>query len=104
MSASDPKPSLSTRWKVLTRSLSAKLILLLFAGMAVIFALQGYLNIRLHRENLEAATLLSAERESDIIKRSTSYYMMHNDREGLYHAMSTVASEPGVVRIRVINQ
>jgi len=40
--------------------------------------------------------LLSAERESDIIKRSTSYYMLHNDREGLYHAMSTVASEPGV--------
>lgn len=104
MSASDRKPPLSSRWNVLTRSLSAKLILLLFAGMAVIFALQGYLNIRLHRENLEAATLLSAERESDIIKRSTSYYMLHNDREGLYHAMSTVASEPGVVRIRVINQ
>ena len=103
MFASDSKPYLN-RWNVLTRSLSAKLILLLFAGMAVIFALQGYLNIRLHRENLEAATLLSAERESDIIKRSTSYYMLHNDREGLYHAMSTVASEPGVVRIRVINQ
>jgi two-component system, NtrC family, sensor kinase len=104
MPTSGSKPSFSNRWTVLTRSLSAKLIFLLIIGMAVIFALQGYLNIRLHRKNLEAATLLSAERESDIIKRSTSYYMLHNDREGLYHAMSTVASEPGVVRIRVINQ
>ncbi len=104
MFESDPKPPSSSRWAGLTRSLSAKLILLLIAGMVVIFGLLGYLNIRLHRHNLEAATLLSAERESDIIKRSTSYYMLHDDREGLYHAMSTVASEPGVVRIRVINQ
>jgi two-component system, NtrC family, sensor kinase len=104
MFVSNPRPPQSSRWAGLTRSLSAKLILLLIAGMIIIFALQGYLNIRLHRQNLEAATLLSAERESDIIKRSTSYYMLHNDREGLYHAMSTVASEPGVVRIRVINQ
>ncbi|HET7841711.1 MAG TPA: ATP-binding protein, partial [Terriglobia bacterium] len=104
MFESESRPSGSTRWAVITRSLSAKLILLLIAGMVVIFVLLGYLNIRLHRQNLEAATRLSAERESDIIKRSTSYYMLHDDREGLYHAMSTVASEPGVVRIRVINQ
>lgn len=103
MPAPEAKPSNSRRWTSFTRSLSAKLILLLIAGMVVIFALQGYLNIRLHRQNLEAATLLSAERESDIIKRSTSYYMLRNDRDGLYNAMSTVAHEPGVVRIRVIN-
>ena len=96
-----PAAGRSTHW---TRSLSAKLIVLLVASMVVIFGLLGYLNIRLHRQHLEAATLVSAERVSDVIKRSTSYYMLRNDREGLYHTMSTMADEPEMVRIRVINQ
>jgi two-component system, NtrC family, sensor kinase len=103
MTARESKPPSPSRWAGLTHSLSAKLIFLLLAGMVTIFVLLGFLNIRLHRQNLEAATLLSAERESDIIKRSTSYYMLHNDREGLYDVIRTVASEPGMVRIRVIN-
>ncbi|MGB2605514.1 MAG: hypothetical protein WBC78_18080, partial [Candidatus Sulfotelmatobacter sp.] len=76
-------------WKRLTHSISAKLIGSLLAVMVVIFALLGYLNIRLHRQHLETATLASAERVSDVIKRSTTYYMLRNDREGLYHAIQT---------------
>src|SRR5215470_3150087 len=87
-----------------TRSLSAKLITLLLTAMVVIFALLGYLNIRLHRQHLEAATLSSAERVSDVIKRSTTYYMLRNDREGLYHAMQTMADEPGMVKVRIFDQ
>ena len=60
------------RWKRLTHSLSAKLISLLLMVMTGTFALFGYLNVRLHRQHLEAATLTSAERVSDVIKRSTS--------------------------------
>jgi two-component system, NtrC family, sensor kinase len=88
----------------LTRSLSTRLIALLVAAMAATFGLLGYLNIRLHRQHLESATLASAERVSDVIKRSTSYYMLRNDREGLYHIINAIANEPGVVRIRIINQ
>ncbi len=91
------------RW-LPSRSLSAKLIMLLLAALVGIFALLGYLNIRLHREHLEAATLASAERVSDLIKRSTSYSMMRNDREGLYQMMSTIAGEPGVVRVRIFDE
>jgi two-component system, NtrC family, sensor kinase len=64
----------------------------------------GYLNIRLHRQHLEAAALTSAERVSDVIKRSTTYYMLRNDREGMYHAMATMADEPGMVRVRIFDQ
>ena len=103
MSAPETNPA-SNRWSRVARSLSARLIVLLVAAMIGIFALLGYLNIRLHRQHLENATLVSAERVSDVIKRSTSYYMLRNDREGLYHTMSTMANEPGMVRIRVINQ
>jgi two-component system, NtrC family, sensor kinase len=100
----EPNSPAPGRWTRASRSLSAKLIVLLVAAMVGIFALLGFLNIRLHRRHLEAATLVSAERVSDVIKRSTSYYMLRNDREGLYHVMSTMAHEPGMVRIRVINQ
>jgi two-component system, NtrC family, sensor kinase len=104
MPVSKARSAASSRWARVTGSLSARLILLLLAAMIGIFTLLGYLNIRLHRRHLESATLVSAERVSDVIKRSTSYYMLRNDREGLYHTMSTMANEPGMVRIRVINQ
>ena len=39
-----------------------------------------------------------------MIKRSTTYYMLRNDREGMYHAMATMADEPGMVRVRIFDQ
>jgi two-component system NtrC family sensor kinase len=72
--------------------------------MVIIFTLLGYLNVRLSRQHLEAATLVSAERVSDVIKRSTTYHMLRNDREGLYHFMRTIADEPGMVRVRIFDR
>ncbi len=95
-------PNYRRKW--LTNSISAKLIGSLSAVMVVIFALLGYLNIRLHRHHLEAATLSSAERVSDVIKRSTTYYMLRNDREGLYHSIQTIADEPGMIKVRIFDQ
>jgi two-component system NtrC family sensor kinase len=91
-------------WQRLTHSLGVKLISLLLAIMVLVFALLGYLNIQLHRQHLEASALTSAERVSDVIKRSTTYYMLRNDREGMYHAMSTMADEPGMVRVRIFDK
>ncbi|MGO9404014.1 MAG: sensor histidine kinase [Terriglobales bacterium] len=91
-------------WTRLTNSVSAKLIGSLLAVMLVIFALLGFLNIRLHRQHLEAATLASAERVSDVIKHSTTYYMLRNDREGLYNAIQTMTDEPGMVKVRILDQ
>ena len=92
------------RWLRLTLTLSAKLNILLLGAMVVIFALLGYLNVRLHRQHLEQNTLLSAERVSDVIKHSTTDYMLRNDREGLYHSMQTMAAEPGMEKIRIFDQ
>ena len=69
-----------SRWLRLTLTLSAKLNILLLGAMVVIFALLGYLNVRLHRQHLEQNTLLSAERVSDVIKHSTTDYMLRNDQ------------------------
>jgi len=87
----------------LTHSLSAKLITWLLASLLIIFGLLGYLNVRLHRQHLEAATLTSAERVSDVIKRSTTYYMLRYDREGLYRTVQTMADEPGMAKVRIFD-
>lgn len=93
-----------SRWLRLTQSLSTKLNVLLLSAMMVIFALLGYLNVRLHRQHLEQNTLLSAERISDVIKQSTTSYMLRNDQEGLYHSIQTMAAEPGMEKIRIFDQ
>jgi two-component system, NtrC family, sensor kinase len=84
--------------------LSTKLIALLLGAMVVIFALLGYLTIQLQRQHLEAATLLSAERMSDVIRRSTSEFMLRNDRNDLRELISTVAAEPGMIRVRILDR
>ena len=84
--------------------LGTKLIILLLGAMLGIFSLLGYLTLRLQRQHMEAATLLSAERISDVIRRNTTEYMLRNDRDGLHHAISAMANEPGVVRLRVFDR
>lgn len=88
----------------MSRSFAAKLVTFLVASLLVVFAILGYLNIRLHRHSIEAITLLSADRVGDVIKRNTSFYMMRNDREGLYHIINTMANEPGMVKVRIFNR
>jgi len=87
----------------LGRSISSKLMLsILLAGLAI-FALLGFFSTRLHRQHLEDAALLSAERQSEVLRRSASHYMLQNDRNGLYEMMATMADQPGMVRLRILN-
>jgi len=90
-------------WQRLGRSVSAKLMVSIFLVMLVIFGLLGYFSIRLHRKHLEAAALVSAEQQSEVLRRSASHYMLNNDRRGLYEMMMNMADQPGVVRVRIIN-
>ena len=86
------------------RSLGGKLVILLILSMTTVFGLLGYLNVRFHRQHLEQIRLLSAESVSDVIKHSTTDYMLRNDREGLYRSIQTIAGEPGMVKIRIFDR
>ncbi|MGA2003376.1 MAG: ATP-binding protein [Terriglobales bacterium] len=103
MPGTDTKPTTHYLDRV-RNGIGTKLIILLLGALLVIFSLLGYLTIRLQRQHLEAATLLSAERISDIIHRNTTDYMLRNDRDGLHRAISTMADEPGMVRVRVFDR
>ena len=92
------------RWLRVTHSLSTKLNSLLLTAMLLIFASLGYLNIRLHRQHLEQSTLLSAERVSDVITRTTTDYMLRNDREGLHRIIQTISDEPGMAKVRIFDR
>jgi len=93
----------STWLRKLGYSVSAKLMALLFLAMAVFFFLLGYFSVRLHRKHLEAAALVSAEQQSEVLHRSASRYMLRNDRVGLYEMMLNMADQPGIVRVRIMN-
>jgi two-component system NtrC family sensor kinase len=88
------------RW---SRSLSTKLVALLLATLTGVFALLGYLTIRLHRQHLEQASLMSAERVSDIILRSTTDSMLRDDQDGLHRIMQTIGGQPGVEKVRIFD-
>lgn len=84
-------------------SISTKLMASMFVVMTVIFGLLMYLTIDQHRKHLEAAALVSAEQQSEVLRRSASHYMLRNDRSGLYEMMINMADQPGMVRIRIMN-
>lgn len=90
-------------WRKLWETLSARILVLLGLSMALVFGVLGYLNIQLHRRHLERAAEAEAARMSSVIVRNTSYYMLRNQRDGLYHIITELANEPGVLRIRIIN-
>lgn len=99
----DDKSRASERWGRWSGSLTSQLILLLVSSLAIVFGLLGYFNIRLHRSQLEQDAFSDAARMSSVIKRSASYYMLRNQRDGLYHTITEMADEPEMVRIRIIN-
>jgi two-component system NtrC family sensor kinase len=98
----NPRPFWA-KWIRLSQSLGAKLVILMLTTMVITFALLGYATLRLHRRHLENSTLSAAERLNDTLKRSAQYSMMHNDREGLHQLINTVARDPGIIRIRIID-
>jgi len=84
-------------------SLAAKLFIVVFAVLLLSLGLLGYANVRLHRRHLEAAERSAVGRMTDIVRRSTSYYMLRNDREALRHIVETIGQEPGIVQLRITN-
>ncbi len=86
------------------RSVSFKLYVLLAILLMVSFAVIMYVNISSYTKHLNESVINHAIQASDLIKRSTRYSMLKNDREHLYHTISTIGMEDGVEGIRIYNK
>ena len=84
--------------------LTVKLAIALVASTAVIFGVFGWLNLRAQRHESEQMVQASADRVGDIIKRSTRYGMMNDDRAALYQVIRDIGTEPAIKRVRIFNK
>ena len=69
------------------RSLSAKLIAGLVAGLAGVLFWLGMANLRVLRANLEATAVVTEQRMAGVIFHSTRYSMLRNDREQMLDSL-----------------
>ncbi|MCL4793394.1 MAG: HAMP domain-containing protein [Bryobacteraceae bacterium] len=85
-------------------SVAGKLAVLLVAAVLACFGIYGFFQQRLEQRHLEALVLLSAERVADIVHFSAYDAMLKNDRERLYTLIRDIGKEPGIQRLRIINE
>lgn len=84
-------------------SVGAKLFTLVFCVLLLALGLLGWANVRLHRRQLAAETQRSGQRLSNVIVRSIGYSMLRNDRAALREIIGSVAREPEIVALRIVN-
>lgn len=84
--------------------LAAKLAIGVIASTTAFFALFGFMNLRMARSNSEALVKQSADRLANIMLRSTRYAMLEDDRKALTNIIQELGSEPGIQRIRLVNE
>jgi two-component system NtrC family sensor kinase len=63
-----------------------------------------YFNVTSYTKHLNESVINSAIQASDLIKRSTRYSMLKNDRENLSNIIKTIGQENGVEGIRIYNK
>ena len=88
----------------LTHSLAIKLTAFVVGGMALLFSIYGFWNLRLWRQSEQEVIFQSADRISDTIRRSIRYSMLRNQREEVFHIINTIGHENGISRIRIFNK
>jgi len=84
--------------------LAAKLAACLVGAVVVCFSVFGYLRHRMEQRQLEALVSISAERVSDVVHSAAWQAMLHNDRALLYGMIRDIGREPGIRRLRIINE
>lgn len=85
-------------------SVAGKLAVLFVGAVLACFGLYGHFQQRMEQRHLEALVLLSAERVADIVHSSAYDAMLKNDRERLYTLIRDIGREPGIRRLRIINE
>ncbi len=84
--------------------LAVKLAAWLVGGVMLCFVLFSYASQRLEQRHLESLVSLSAQRVADVVHFSAWQAMLRNDQEMLYTMIRDIGREPGIRRLRIINE
>lgn len=85
------------------KHVSTKLLVVLLACLACGAALLGYINIRMHRSNLENTFLQQGIEISDFVRDTTYRSMLANNRESLSDAIQSIGNHQQIEHVRIIN-
>ncbi|MEW6218835.1 MAG: PAS domain S-box protein [Thermodesulfobacteriota bacterium] len=86
------------------KGLGLKLMVYLSLSLIAVFSVIGFLNMRMYRSHLMMGVHQNADQVSDIIKGSTNYSMLTNERERVYQTITAIGREPGIQKIRIYNK
>lgn len=88
----------------LTHTIAFRLFLVIVTIQAVVLAALTFATVRIQRSHLMDNVLLSANRVSDVIVRSTRYSMLLNRKEDVHSIVHSVGGEPGMEGLRIYNK
>ncbi|MCL6494194.1 MAG: HAMP domain-containing protein [Ignavibacterium sp.] len=84
--------------------LSTRLTILFSLIFFITLGAFAFYTVKLIREQLGIACTQNAYNISDVIKKSTRYGMLLNSREHVEQIINTIATEKGVLKIRIFNK
>jgi len=86
------------------KTLSAKLIVLLFFILTAAFGALSYITTKEQNDYFMENVLTSADRMSDIIRRAVNHGMLLNEKEHIGEIIQDIGGEPGIEAIRIYNK
>ncbi len=87
-----------------TRGLAYRLSLYLTAAVAVFLGFFGVWTARTFRAHLEQTVIDSADRNCDVIRRSTRSFMFRNERREIFEIIQAIGEQPALDRIRIYDR
>ncbi|MFA6438895.1 MAG: ATP-binding protein [Bacteriovoracaceae bacterium] len=87
-----------------TRLLVYRLLAGIFVVTVVGVGVLTFALVKIQAARYTEISTATAQRLSDIVKRSTQYSMLLNRREDIYQIIQTIGTEPGIEAIRIYNK
>ena len=101
MEATDRTPRAAVAFRRISRSLETKLFVVMLSVLLLSLTALGFALTRLQRRHLEADRIASASRISEVVRQSTSYSMLRNDRAALQKIVDAIGASSGVLGLRI---
>lgn len=87
-----------------TQTIAFRLFLLIASLQVVILTILAIISINIQQQHLMENVVLSAQRVSDVIARSTRYSMLLNRKEDVHEIINSIGGERGLEGIRIYNK